>query len=286
MRDYSKISPKFWIGATGKKLRAAGMEAQIVSMYLMTCPTSNMLGLFYCPITYIAHETGLGMEGASKGLTSSIEAGFCLYDDATEMVWVMEMAEYQIAPMLKPADKRCDGVQNEYNSLPENPYLARFFDKYSTPFNMTKRRGYSEEMASPLEAPSKPLASQEQEQEQEQDIKALANDDVVSVLDPVLPASPDCPHEAIVALYHETLPALPRVAVWDERRRTYLRSRWRESQDRQSLDWWKRLFGYVGKSDFLMGRVETNGRKPFQANLEWILKPSNFVKIIEGNYES
>lgn len=167
MRDYSKISPKFWIGATGKKLRAAGMEAQIVSMYLMTCPTSNMLGLFYCPITYIAHETGLGMEGASKGLASSIEAGFCMYDEGTEMVWVMEMAEYQIAPMLKPADKRCDGVQNEYNSLPANPYLARFFDKYSVPFNMTKRRGDSEEMASPLEAPSKPLASQEQEQEQE-----------------------------------------------------------------------------------------------------------------------
>lgn len=111
--------------------------------------------------------------------------------------------------------------------------------------------------------------------------KALVNDDAVD-----LPAKKDCPHESIIALYHETLPALPRVVVWDERRKTYLRSRWREDPERQSLDWWRRWFGYVGKSDFLMGRVESKDRKPFQANLEWMLKPSNFVKILEGNYES
>lgn len=169
MRDYSKISPKFWIGQTGKKLRASGMESQLVSLYLMTCPTSNMIGLFYCPISYVAHETGLTIEGATKGLASSIEAGFCEYDEASEMVWVIEMAEYQIAATLKAEDKRCAGVQNEYLDLPDNPFLARFFDKYSAAFNMTKKRGESSDVASPLQAPSKPLASQEQEQEQAQE---------------------------------------------------------------------------------------------------------------------
>lgn len=54
-----------------------------------------MLGLYYLPILYIAHETGLGLEGASKGLKSTIEAGFCSYDEDTEMVWVHEMAAYR-----------------------------------------------------------------------------------------------------------------------------------------------------------------------------------------------
>ena len=56
MRDYGKVSPQFWIGQTGKKLRAEGMEAQIVAMYLMTSPHANMLGLYYCPAMFIAHE--------------------------------------------------------------------------------------------------------------------------------------------------------------------------------------------------------------------------------------
>ncbi|MDR3353368.1 MAG: hypothetical protein LBO00_10300 [Zoogloeaceae bacterium] len=165
MRNYSKVGPQFWIGPTGKKLRAAGMEAQIVAMYLLTSPHANMLGLYYCPTMFIAHETGLGLEGASKGLQSAIEAGFCEYDEASEVVWVIEMASYQIGEALKPNDLRVKGVQNEYGSLPENPYLARFYEKYSTAFRMSVCRG----KASPSEAPSKPLRSQEQEQEKEQE---------------------------------------------------------------------------------------------------------------------
>lgn len=167
MRDYSKVGPKFWIGSTGKRLRSAGMEAQIVSMYLLTSPHANMLGLYYCPVMFIAHETGIGLEGASKGLQRAIEAGFCEYDEASEVVWVMEMASYQVADSLKANDLRVKGVQNEYASIPQNPYLERFYEKYCAAFHMESCR----KNTSPLEAPSKPLRSQEQEQEQEQEQK-------------------------------------------------------------------------------------------------------------------
>ncbi len=66
MRDYGKVSPQFWIGRTGKSLRSAGAEAQLVSLYLLTNPHANMIGLYYMPLMFIAHETGLGMEGACK----------------------------------------------------------------------------------------------------------------------------------------------------------------------------------------------------------------------------
>lgn len=164
MREYSKVGPKFWIGKTGKALRAAGKDAQIVAMYLLSSPHANMLGLYYCPTTFIAHETGLGFEGASKGLQGAIEAGFCEYDEGSEVVWVIEMAGYQVAPSLKVGDLRVKGVQNEYASVPGNPYLARFYDKYKTAFHMENCRGFVGEE----QAPSKPLASQEQEQEKEQ----------------------------------------------------------------------------------------------------------------------
>ncbi|ASF48096.1 hypothetical protein [Methylovulum psychrotolerans] len=76
MRDYGKVSPKFWTGRTGKAIKAEGMEAVLVAMYLMTSPHADMLGVYYLPTVYIAHDTGLPLAGACKGLDGCIKAGF------------------------------------------------------------------------------------------------------------------------------------------------------------------------------------------------------------------
>jgi hypothetical protein len=176
MRDYAKVNPQFWIGKTGKALRGRGVATQCVALYLMTCPHANMLGLYYLPKVLIAHETGLGRKAMERGLAGCVDAGFCEYDEASEMVWVVEMAKFQIAATLKENDLRCRGVQNEFDSLPENPYLDAFHEKYGEAFFMTPRLARSKELEAPLkplpspsEAPFKPLRSQEQEQEQEQE---------------------------------------------------------------------------------------------------------------------
>lgn len=166
MRDYAKVAPQFWIGKTGRALRG-GLEAQVVAAYLLSSPHANMLGLYYLPLTYLCHDTGLTMEGASKGLQRCIEAGFCCYDENTEIVWVVKMAEFQIGESLAPADKRTKGVQSEYDKLPDNKFLCDFYDRYHAAFNMENRRGHT----STSEAPSKPHGSQEQEQEREQEQK-------------------------------------------------------------------------------------------------------------------
>lgn len=160
MRDYAKVEPKMWHGATMKALRRCP-EGVIVGMYLMTSPQSNMLGLFSQPVLYMAHETGLGIEGAMKGLRHCIDSGFCSFDEDSEFVWVHEMARYQIASELKANDLRCKGIQKDYDGLPDNPFLAGFFDRYAAAFHLANKRG--------MQGPSKPLLSQEQEQEQEQD---------------------------------------------------------------------------------------------------------------------
>ncbi|ENO4828451.1 DNA-binding protein, partial [Escherichia coli] len=56
MRNYATISPQFWLGETGRKLRKSGPECMVVALYMMTSPHSNMLGLYYLPVLYIAHE--------------------------------------------------------------------------------------------------------------------------------------------------------------------------------------------------------------------------------------
>lgn len=169
MRDYGKVSPQFWIGETGKLLRG-NPEAQVLALYLMTNPHATMTGVFHCPVIYMAHETGLSMEGASKGLARLIEAGFCEYDEASESVFVVNMAAFQIDDCLKPDDKRVLGLRKEVAKMLPARFQQRFAEVYGIRFHLAKQG----ENNSPLEAPSKPLPSQEQEQEQEQEIKALS----------------------------------------------------------------------------------------------------------------
>ena len=168
MRSYSRITPSFWTGKTGRAIAAAGPEAVVVAFYLMTSPHANMIGLFYQPMLYLQHETRLPSEGASKGLRSCIEAGLCSYDDATEMVWVHEMAAYQVGRRLKESDNKCVNVRKLYKSLPNSPLLGPFFDRYRTDFHLVERRGF--------EGALEGLRSQEQEQEQEQEQKYPSQD--------------------------------------------------------------------------------------------------------------
>ena len=93
---------------------------------------------------------------------------------------------------------------------------------------------------------------------------------------------PDCPHQAIVDLYHEKLPQCPAIRDWTPARQTQLRARWNEEAERQELAYWERLFEYIATCDFLVGRSS----KPFFADLEWITKSQNFTKIREGKYEN
>lgn len=96
-----------------------------------------------------------------------------------------------------------------------------------------------------------------------------------------------CPHSAIVEAYHDTLPTARRIRDWTPARQQALRARWREKTERQTLDWWKEFFAYVAKSDFLCGRSPASpGRKPFELSLDWLCKSENFVKVLEGAYES
>lgn len=91
------------------------------------------------------------------------------------------------------------------------------------------------------------------------------------------------PKDKIVDLYHSILPTCPQVIVWNNTRQGYLRQRW--LHDLPDIDSWKQFFEKVSRSRFLTGQSEGNGsRKPFVADLEWLIRPTNFAKIIEDKY--
>lgn len=171
-REYSIVRPRFWIGDTGKEMRKMGHQVQVVAFYLITCPTANMLGLYYLGMPTLCHETGSPFEGASKALRSLQEAKFAYYDGPSECVFVPNMAREQIGERLKRKDNRHVAVLRELHQLRKAPFFNDFLKIYRDAFELQDVEPVAN-LRSPLEAPSKglpkPLRSQDQDQDQDQE---------------------------------------------------------------------------------------------------------------------
>lgn len=163
VRDYAVVSPRFWTGETGREIRKCGKDARLVAMYLLTAPGSNMIGLYYLPLPILCHETDLPLEGASEALARLARIGFAHYDKESEMVWVPEMARFQIGPEVTPRDNRWKGIRKELEALKKSSFYAAFLEHYGSAYCLTDKP-----LESPSEPASNPLLSQEQDQEQEQ----------------------------------------------------------------------------------------------------------------------
>lgn len=128
----------------------------------------------------------------------------------------------------------------------------------------------------------------EEEKEQEKQPSVVVKR---SASDPSRYQVPDCPYDRLLDVYHEALPMLARVVVFSPQRKTSLRSRWVEvcAAEKYDLDdgvqWFKDFLFGIRKSKFLTGNSSPSpGRSVFKADLEWLLAPKNFAKVVEGRY--
>lgn len=88
-------------------------------------------------------------------------------------------------------------------------------------------------------------------------------------------------YEEIAAAFRDNLSGLPQPRDITEKRRKMIRSIVKRGGKYADADFFPRFFAYVAKSDFLMGR----SKDPWHGCcFDWLLKPENFQKIIEGNY--
>lgn len=105
------------------------------------------------------------------------------------------------------------------------------------------------------------------------------------------PGEIPCPHRRIIEAYEAILPELPRVRVWRAQQAADLRARWREklregkfSDEESGVDYFRRFFGYVRRSEFLMGRRSWRDGRTFRNCLAWMVKAKNFDGIVDGKY--
>lgn len=86
------------------------------------------------------------------------------------------------------------------------------------------------------------------------------------------------PYADIFDAYSRILPSLPQPMLRDDARKNAIRLRWQMDDRFQTVDFWVGYFEHIRSCDFLMGMKG--------ACFDWFLKPANFKKVIEGNYDN
>ena len=99
------------------------------------------------------------------------------------------------------------------------------------------------------------------------------------------PKASPVPYQSIIDLYHEKLPNNPRIAKLSESRKRQIKARWNNGIG--DLEAWCRYFEMISSNKFLTGQSPPghNRTKPFIADIDFIIKEANVLKIVEGKYE-
>lgn len=84
--------------------------------------------------------------------------------------------------------------------------------------------------------------------------------------------------QQVIDMFNSVCISLPKVKTLSSARKKAISARLREIDN--DMDELRRIFERVEASDFLCGR-----KKEWTASFDWIMKPSNFLKIREGNYD-
>ena len=109
------------------------------------------------------------------------------------------------------------------------------------------------------------------------------------------PGIPNCPQQKLLALYAELLPTLTQPRIWDGARASAMRARWRQcavpsaaskgyATEEDGLRYWRKFFAYVATAPKLTSGIPYPNGTVWTPDLEWLMKASNFAKVIEGKY--
>lgn len=85
-------------------------------------------------------------------------------------------------------------------------------------------------------------------------------------------------YTGIVEIFHSLCPLLNKVAVINDQRKGFINARISEF----GLPKVTEVIRMAGESDFLNGKND----KSWKADFEWIMRPTNFIKIMEGKYKN
>ena len=140
MKSFSKLYSDFWINYDNAELMGAGVDAQLVALYLQGNHHHNILGAYYLPLLYMASDLKLPIEQVQTSLEKLCKINYCKYDSKTQYIWVCNLAFEQIGEDVGSKDNRIKALQSIWMSLPSKlEFLEEIYNKYQDKFHLKLR---------------------------------------------------------------------------------------------------------------------------------------------------
>lgn len=272
MRDFSKVSPSVWRSKKFRKL--ADDTAKLVYLYLLTCPHGNSAGCFDLDPAYACTDLGVDEKAYRKAINSLCKVGLIEFDEEENTVFLINWTTFNEPTNPKHAIgllAKLDGASStrlKMRALEDawRSIEGKGFDNSDSlrKAKDTLSKAYQEALAPDQTRPD--LDQKETETETDLDANEAgppARDDLKPVVD----------HWNAMAKTH----GLAVVKLLTDARRKALKARIEEVGGAGQF---QVVIDEVPKSSFLLG---DNDRK-WKADLDFILQPTSFARLIEGKY--
>ena len=257
------VSTSFW---TDRKVDTFSPEDKYFMLYLLTNPRTTQLGIYEFSIKHAAFELGYSTETV-VALLDRFQNRYkiIMYSDEYGEIAIKNYLKHSIVkggkPVLDCLKKELGNVKcmemiafvANANKNNENATVCEFInyikETYSSIFNDNDNDNDNERIV-PRIVPR--IVT-----------NTSANDECVSAME----------------LFSTICKNLPKPNRLTEKRKRAIK---KAKKDIEEFGGWDKYFSCVASSQFLNGKSK-NGWK---ADFDWILKPDNMVKIMEGNYQN
>jgi hypothetical protein len=261
MRSYGIVRSKFWAWAKEKGL---SRDAQLFGLYSLTCEHVNGTGCYRLPLAYAAEDLGTVSATVRKTVAELAKAGFLRHDEATGWIWLPGFLEHNpiansnvgksLVPFIEAVPRKLP-FYNDFLDALEGANVASSDGKRRFPdgFLDRLRNGIGNGMANGMPT---------HEHEHEHDAGAPADDAELQAFNAWNEAA------ARVGRW-------PKVRKLDADRKGKIRAR---LKDCGGIDAFLAVLVRAEASRFCREEMAAFA-------LDWFLKPANFRKIEEGNYD-
>lgn len=283
MRDYGRVHTTFW---SSPNIRTLSDDGRALALYVLTSPHTTITGTFRLPDGYVCEDMQWTPVRVAKGFKELFQNGFANRCETTKWVWIAKFLEWnppenpnqwkaarKIASLVPEKCSWSAGFRALFAVLAgdvkgaEVEPLPNGFGTLSKPGVGTGTGTGTEEIPLPGEEAAKAerLAKEEAERVERENRERLQRE--------------------ILDAYHELLPGLPSVRDWNDRRKQKLNARIdervKDGKPAETVEYWRRVFEKAAASDLLTGR-----KTEWRADLEWLLEPRHFTRLIEGSYDN
>lgn len=255
MRTYGIVAMAFW---TDEKIVGLSAHGQVLALYLLTGPHSNLAGCIRIPTHYVVGDLKWTPELVDKTFNELISIGFINRCPNSSVTLVKHYLRYN-----KPENpNQWKAVEQIFCAVPARIRDVLDFEGCLKPFR---------------ERLPNCFGIQEQEQEQDKISDTNVSSPLFALI-PDLPISDPIP-EAVkawndLAAKH----GLAKVARLTDPRRAKLRLRLDEAG---GLDGWRAALAKIATEPWLRG----DNDRGWKADFDFLIQASSFTKLMEGSYD-